>query len=377
MKNLLWFSMLLMAITAGGCKETGNDVINNYYDTDALTDPNVKPKVVFTYPANGSIGPFDNFDPQNATANPQITIQLNKLVNVMDLGSHSITLKTGDSEYPLTLADYLYNGSSYQYRDPLLRNILIFYADRKYLANKIYTVTIDTTLTDIHGNRLGTQYSFSFTPEPQFRVYSGGPTHDRVSPESFGPLSINFNSKLDSTIFSKIQISPSLKGKWRFDGYYYSPADSSFVIFNTKDTLSFDTKYTVSVSADAKDASGLAIKEAFQYSFTSAPFEVTSWGYSLPTAPGGFTYHDNFNFSFNGLLDTSTVRTSITITPSLPFSISFSSFGNDFKTVYMNLQEDQILPNTTYLITLATSLRSKKGAYLKVPFTHSFNTDVP
>jgi len=381
MKYLLCSITLFTIIIIGGCKDTPTGpVTNNYYATDQSSDPNVKPTVVFTNPSNGAIGPFTNYDLYNTPSSPQITIQFNKFINILNLNSNSIRLRTADTSYSLTLSDYYYNYSS-GYLGPFLRNILIFNVGYKYLANKIYTVTVDTTFTDVHGNRLSSPYIFSYTPEPHFRVYSAYPSTiynpDGINPGSFSPMTIDLNSKVNSSFFSKLQIFPSINGIWVFNPYSnsFNTYDSTRVYFTSSDTLAFDTKYTVSVAGSAQDVNGLLINAPYQFSFTTQPFQVYLSSYSSYTGPGGFTVPSNLDFIFNGFIDTSTVRSSISISPSISFDLTFSySYSGGYRDVYVNPNVEQMQRSTTYKITISNTVRSRKGTYLKNPYSYTFTT---
>jgi hypothetical protein len=369
-----YLTCLFLIIILSCENSPNNPVINNYYSTDSLSNPNVKPRVIFTNPSNGAIGPFIDYNINNNPSNPQITIQFNKLINVMnfhDLNNKFIVLKTKSKNYPL----YLINnqsteGNTYSF----LQNILLLSFQEKYLANEIYTVTVDTTLFDVHGYRLTIPYVFSFTPEPQFRVYGFSRNNIDVSITFFSPLSINLNSKVDSSFFDKISISPPIHGSWHFNPYYPLINDSTMIFYFSKDTLLYDTQYTVSIAGDAKDINGLTIKEPYHFSFTTESFKVSLSSYASIFGPRGFNIQDFFTFTFNGLADTASVRSSIIVTPIVPFTINLNSSGNGCNSVYLSLQEDKLLPSTTYQIQFKNTIRSIKGVYFKDPFSYFFIT---
>ncbi len=357
-----------------GCKDTPNSPVTNnyYYSADSLSDPNVKPKVIFTNPANGAVGPFINDDVSNSLSNPQIVIQFNKLMDVFNLNTTngSIRLTSNNISYPLSLINYNYI--------PGLSNVLIFGLGYKYLATKVYTVTVDTTLFDIHGYRLSAPYIFSYTPEPQFRAYSGSPTSsnypDGINPGSFSPIILNLNSNIDSTFFDKIQISPPVAGRWVLNYPYYYSNDSTIAYFVSSDTLLFDTKYSVTVAAGAKDVNGLLTKAPYQFSFATQPFEVSGAGWSSYTGPGGFEVISDIFFSFNAFIDTSSIRSSISISPGISFNLSLNSNGGGYQSITVVPNVQQMQRNTTYKITINNTVRSLKGVYLKNPYSYSVTT---
>ena len=371
MKNLMCVLFVTLILLLFGCKD--GPVTNNYYSsTDSLSDPGIKPKVIFTNPANGAVGPFNSDDVYGSLSTPQIVIQFNKLMDDYNIGggSGSIRLTTDKSSYPLYLLSL--NNT------PGLSNVLIFSLGYKYLANTKYTVTVDTTLFDMHGYRLSAPYIFSYLPEPQFRVYSCAPSSynypDGIYPGSFSPIILNLNSNIDSTFFDKIQISPPVAGRWVLNYPYYYSNDSTIAYFVSSDTLLFDTKYSVTVAAGAKDVNGLLTKAPYQFSFATQPFEVSGAGWSSYTGPGGFEVISDIFFSFNAFIDTSSIRSSISISPGISFNLSLNSNGGGYQSITVVPNVQQMQRNTTYKITINNTVRSLKGVYLKNPYSYSVTT---
>ena len=217
MRSTINWLVLLSAVLLffiSGCDQS--PIENNYYYTgvDSLSDPNTMPRVVFTNPANGSYGPFGNIDPTQYSGPQQITIQFNKLLNIKNIAPTSIILRTDDADYPLSLIDGY---------GTIFNHILVFNVDDRYLASKTYTLIIDTTLTDIHGNKLSAPHIVSFIPEPKFRLFRIYPSSDDIEPSSISSLYLYFNSKVDTTIFSSFSITPNIDGNWTLgdNSYYY------------------------------------------------------------------------------------------------------------------------------------------------------------
>lgn len=364
--------VLIIFMVLCSCEKspTENYYINNYYLSDSLTNPNVQPAVIFTNPKDGDIGPFKDYDRYENLPNPKFTIQFNKLINIPDLPSDAILLKVGETVIPIDL--YNFHEDEDDYSPIFFQNILMFRAPYHiYMANTTYTVTIDTTLEDVHGYRLPEPYTFSFMPEPYFRVYWGYPNVDNISPIHLGDITMNFNSVLNADIFNKISISPEIRGAWRFEIRYFNP---SYIAYWVSDTIMHETTYIVSVSEDAQDANGLTIHEPYQFSFTTSPFEVNCRGWSGHYHNGFMVYND-IRFGFNGIVDTSSVKPSMNITPTIPYNISFiATYGVENTGIKIMFDEDQMEESTTYEIAIDTTVHSIKGAHLKEPFSYSFTT---
>ena len=361
-KNWLVLLSVALSFFMSGCDQT--PIENNYYYTgvDALSDPNTMPRVVFTNPENGSYGPFGNLDPTQYSEPQQITIQFNKLLNIKNLSPNAIILRTDVADYPLRLVEGY---------GTIFNHILVFNVDDRYLASKTYTLIIDTTLTDIHGNKLSAPHIISFIPEPKFRLFRIYPSSDDIEPSSISTLYLYFNSKVDTTIFNSFSITPHIDGNWTLgdNSYYY---DSLIAFYNLTDTLALNTNYTISISSNAKDYNGLPIDRSYQYSFKTVPFRVRIDNYTGYMGPGGFYIYNNFNFRFNGKVDTSTVRNSISVSPQISFDLSFP-YGTNSNYVNIDFNEMQFLRNTKYTIYFNSNIRSRKGDVLE-EYNFSFST---
>lgn len=360
--HLLFLLSIFVVLYSAGCKDSPTENIYNIYSADSLSDPNIDPRVVFTNPSDGSSGPYGNTDPTQYQPYPQLTIQFNKLINLTNYGYNSISLKTDDADYQLSL--------NTNYGD-IFNNILIFDINERYLASKTYTLTIDSTFTDVHGKKLDKPYVAHFIPEPKFRVYQVYPTWTDIEPLQSPQIYMLFNSKIDTAIFSSISVSPQIEGYWALSSNYYS-SDSLRAYFIFSDTLAYNTEYTVSLSSDARDAGGLLIDRSYQYSFKTAPFHVRLNSYSNYLGPGGFYISNNFGFEFNALVDTSTVRNSISVSPQISYSISYY-WGLYYKYVRIDFVDEEFQSNTEYTIHFAPTIKSIYGDYLE-DYSYSFKT---
>lgn len=366
MRNRIYWLVLpsvMLFFYLSGCDQA--PIENNYYytDTDSLSNPNTIPRVIFTNPADGSYGPFGNIDPTKYSGYQQITIQFNKLLNINNIKSNSITLKTDDTDHYLSLING-YSGA--------FSNILVYNVQEQYSASKTYTLTIDTTLTDIHGKKLSAPHIISFVPEPKFRLFYIYPSSDEIEPLNISSLYLVFNSKVDTDIFSSLSISPQIEGYWTLNESYYYYGDSLTAFYKITDTLAFNTNYTISISSNAKDYVGLPIDKTYQYSFKTAPFRVRLNSYSGRTGPQGFYIYDNFSFSFNGNVDITTVKNSISVSPQISFDVTIP-YGTSSNYVNINFNDAEFQRNTKYTIYFDSSIKSSHGDALE-PYSYSFST---
>ena len=120
-----------------------------------------------------------------------------------------------------------------------------------YAIGKTYTLTVDTLLMDIYGNKLQHSYVATFVPEPNFRVFYVTPSGNNVESDNYYPgpysfkIKMKFNSAVTSDIVSAISFSPNLSGHWIVSGD--NSADSTYLQFNNTEPLLFNTIYTVFV----------------------------------------------------------------------------------------------------------------------------------
>src|SRR6266849_3429062 len=72
MRNAHKWLMLVFGLASMSCKQ------NFVAPADLLSDPSIKPVVIYAYPSPNSTGPYDNFS-------TSITVRFNKLMDVTSL----------------------------------------------------------------------------------------------------------------------------------------------------------------------------------------------------------------------------------------------------------------------------------------------------
>ncbi len=230
-KTAILLSCIIMML--GGCQK---DEITGL---DDLSNPAIQPKVIFTNPDNGGIGPFNIYNRGDGSVKPHFVIRFNKLIDRSTVTSAAVRCQGFDHPVIVQLmsAYYYYyiqkdersvgetNGDdlfsdvlSFRIMDPLSG---YYYPSSLYRIGSTYTVTIDSTVRDINGNRLSPNFALSFTPEPVFRVVLFTPKDGATDVPPFSYPSLVFNSPVGNDLLSKIQISPSISGYWYI---YLDPA---------------------------------------------------------------------------------------------------------------------------------------------------------
>ncbi len=365
--------VLIVLITASlfliGCKE--ETII---YGSDDLSNPAVQPRVVFTSPANNSAGPYANLH-NSAEYHAHFIVRFNKLMRKSSFMPGTVKVQGFDRPVAVTFFQYYY------YRDQILKapekttgddfynDFLEFsirdslnYNVMSYRVGQTYVITIDSLVEDINGNRLSHPFSFFFTPEPVFRIVATSPKNGSTNNDpTYNYITILFNSPVDTDILSKLQISPSLNGGWAIpDGIF------PYVTFSLASPFPFNSEYTVTVDQNATDVYHNQLQQSFSSSFSIAPFRIR---YSYPR--NGQTEVDlssTLYVHFNGRIDTSSIRPSLTFTPNVTGVLNIYYYGFDYVGQY--LWE----PSTTYTMNLSTGVTAFDGTHLSSPATITFTT---
>lgn len=357
MKNAQKWLLILSGLVSMTCRDKETILV----PVDLLTDPGTKPAVIYTYPPQGSQGPYDNFS-------TSVTVRFNKLMDLSSLqraarfSSTAGNLRTDTSRVASTTGDVASI-------DPVAADPNLPFL---WKVGQTYTLRISETAKDLNGNRLSPAFVMTIRPEPSFRVKSMTPSDGSINIKSNRQLRLQFNSYVDTSLFPLITFSPALPGTWL---YYYSGSsvafDSSLIFFlpNPGSSLSLGTVYTLSITSGAHDRYGNSLAAGFVSSFETAHFGVTS------TSPSDGTMDvdpssKSIRVYFNDTLDETTVGRSLRIDPATPGTLSYTSNGMTF----YYYARSNLRPRTKYTVTVDTSLRTRSGIHLAYPYTFSFTT---
>ena len=350
-KIIVFAASIILIFT--GCKK--DEIIST--DSNGLYDPGTKPSIIFTFPANNAKGPFTSlystsYPYQNQ---PHFKIQFNKLMNYITLNSSNIKIDGFDKKVIFYL--------SYGYNSDYTGLYYFSIRDESYYAvpyeiGKTYKVTISPSAEDIHGNTLGREYSFSFTPEPSFRVIS--PVSATEINTETSQIGIYFNSTVSSSATSKIKISPAVKGTWYIGG------DSLSVYFLPQENYSDNTTYTVTLQPDVSDKKGNILGQEYSLKFQRPAFKVISnnaENYSY------FPLDYLLYVTFSSMLKETDISSLFSISPQVAGNAIVEGNSIRFK------PNEPLELKTTYTVTISKNLQAKSGNTLPTPYTFSFTTE--
>jgi len=345
---------------------------------DGLLDPHIQPRVIGTYPSPHTTGPFELFVPGDYLK-PHFLVQFNKLVDLQEfepdwfsiegfdrpvivsyLPSNPYPYPEGDGPAgPIVTSGQLTNVLSLVVYDSLTHNLA------RYRVGKSYQVTVNSTLEDFTGNHPALPFSFSFTPEPYFRVVSTQPSAGDEGVLPMDELFLRFNSRVDAAIFPALHLTPGIPGKWSFVS---GVPDSNFVSFQHLNPFPFDSSHTLTIGQDARDAEGNALHGSVSSSFHVLPFEIVQ-AYPQDSATG-IALNNQISLTLSGTLDAATAWQAFHLEPPTPGQLLPSNNPPGITFV----PNTGLLPGTRYTVTISTALRADDGTPLAAPYRSSFTT---
>jgi hypothetical protein len=317
---------------------------------ESLTDPTIMPKIIYTFPPRNSIGPYNtNFD-----YNSPIEIRFNKLMDIESLRrAISLTPSNGIAR--------IEKGCMYTDQCDIIRVYRFMFdpTDRFWKVGQKYLLRIDSLSRDINGNRLYPPFSFSFMPEPYFRITSCSPEDSTTEWDVTGAISLTFNSLIDTSILPKIEINPKSNGQWSLD-------DNGRVLYS-QHYFEGDTPYIVTINSDAHDVYGNHLISPFSFRFRTSPFKVR-----YTETSGGLleTCYSGVSINFSESIDTASIRTALTISP--PIDLNFD-FQYDNHSV-MFWAASAFVSDITYFVSVSNALRSWRNRPLQQPYSFTFKT---
>lgn len=316
-----------------------------------LTDARIQPSVIFSYPSNGSVGPFDTYN--------EIQFRFNKIMDIHSL-RRAITFSSTAGSIVVDTANMTSETGELVMVSG--RDTLSTFSGFYWRVGQSYTLTVSTEATDVNGNHLTEPVVMTFTSEPYFRVRSVTPKRNasvNVSTRVKGRLI--FNSPIDTSVLSQIALTPTASVTWAVVGMS--------AVFTSTSRLDVSTEYILSVGPSAHDQFGNALGSPFETRFSTIPFRVSS---TVPVNGNiAFNRGAEITFRLTAPVDSGTIRNSLSISPFINGNISLiprGGLGFSFRPL---TPLDSL---TEYTFTVSTSLKSVSGRNLISPFIMRFTT---
>ena len=345
MKKTALFStlILMIGILNGGCKN--DDFVPVFGEC---------PLVTITNPINAATSvPLDRI----------ITATFNETMDSSSFTTTSFVLMNNTIAVPGTVS---YQGL-----------IASFKPSSLLLPNTTYHARIKTTVKDLLGTNLQTEYDWTFSTGTtlSFQIIETNPTNLATNVVLNKVITATFNLPIDSTTITSSSFM-LYQGETLILGTVLS--DGVVANFKPNSPLSPNTLYTATITTDVKDKMGMAIVSNYVWNFTTG----TTMG-TLPIAPT-VTAIDPGNGSINVALNK--VISATFSVPMNSLSLTTSSFilttGNNTVSGAVNCWGNTasfvpitgLLANTTYTATINTAAKNQSGTPMASNYSWTFTT---
>ena len=237
-----------------------------------------------------------------------------------------------------------------------------------------YTITISTAAKDTAGNHMQFPLQFRFSTVQSASTQNAiltQPEHGDiyVDPMANSSIFITFPRRMDqASVENGLVISPAT------DAIFVWPTGNQLKIF-TGGPLRCETTYQIHIPATVLDLDGVALGEAFDFSFETAPVQVIG---SIPQSGEVFVSRDaKMSMQFNTFMILSSVQNAFSITPqtSGKFIRGYETSNGRPRNVVTFIPSGRLAPNTKYTVTVDTRAVDLHGTNLKEDYSFSFVTE--
>jgi hypothetical protein len=334
---------LILMVFIGGCKK------DEYVEI-----PGVCPTVSSTNPTNGAT---------NVPPDQVITATFNEEMNPETINQSSFTLTGGLKSGVAVAGTLTYNNTN---------ATLSFVPTVPLASNTTYTGTVKTTIRDLKGNGLQTNYVWTFSTGVVLSptVISTDPTNLTTGVFLNKVVTASFSIAMDpatitSSTFTLKQGTTTVAGTITYTGITAS--------FTPASALTPGTVYTGTITTGAKNVAGTPIENNYVWTFTTG----SNIGPSvISTDPSnnaaGVTLDKVVTATFSVPMDPLTLTTS-TFTVKQGLTTLAGTVSYTGSTASFTLS-GELLPNTLYVCTITTGAKNVAGTALTENYVWSFTT---
>jgi hypothetical protein len=307
MNKVMFFILGIFTIGFLSCRNAPTGATNP--SGSELTDPSIPPKVEFVwvdsprpyyYYRDLYTLPKTNNDPPPPGYIPgRLLVRFNKIM-VSYTVLKNVTLASEDIGYAHLNYNEAYSIDGQTFEWPVYNTFKV--------ATK-YQIKINGDAEDVNGRKLLGEYQKELMPEPVLRYFSSSPEDGDTSYYAVESFYIYFNSPINMNIMtSSVTIKPPLDGFWVPSSYsrnfYFLPSSG----------FKSNTWYEFSFSQVLKDTMNNYLLDAIKIKFKTPAFKVT---YTSPiNGAQDVSRLSDIYCNFNYPIDSSSVHSSLTISPS-------------------------------------------------------------
>lgn len=339
-KLLLTIAILFIALISGCANDDFEEVVG------------VCPVVLSTNPIDGAFG---------VPLNQIITATFNEEMNPATINQSSFIITVGDVPVAGTVT---YSGTT-----------ATFTPAGRLAINTLYAGRIKTSVKDVDGNNLQTDYVWSFTTGLSPLVVSTDPANLAVNVPLNKVITATFNMSMNpltinSTTFTVKQGTTTIAGT-----ISPNPSGTAFT-FTPNAPLAEDKVYTATITTGAKNIAGTEMASDYVWTFKTLIVPVVVLRDPLPDATGvalNKVISATFNMPMNLLTVNATTFTVMQNGIAILGAISPNTSGTTFTfTPYVPLAG-----NTLYTVTITTGAQNTLGTALASNDVWNFRTLTP
>ncbi|MBN8547086.1 MAG: Ig-like domain-containing protein [Ignavibacteria bacterium] len=355
--NLEPYTTYIGTITTGAKSRAGKAIQNNYvWSFFTGASATVTPPIVsFTDPANSETG---------VALNQKIAATFSKAMDASTITTASFTVMQGSVFISGTVS---YVGTT-----------ATFIPSSNLVSSTTYTATITTGAKDLTGNSMVKNYVWIFTTGVAAVVTP--PTVSSTDPLN-GATAIPFNQKVSATFSKTMDASTVTTATFTLaEGSAFVAGTVTYVgrtaTFSPTINLKANTLYVATITTGAKDLTGNNLVENYVWKFTTGAGAVITppviSSIDPVNAATGVPLNQKIAATFSKTMDATTI-TGATFILKQGFA-SVPGFVSYFGTTATFAPATNLLPNTTYTVTITTGARDLAGIALENNYTWNFTT---
>jgi len=256
----------------------------------------------------------------------------------------------------------------------------LFTPSRNFDHNTTYRATITTGITDLSGNPLPADYSWSFTTEafPDTEsptVIATSPVSDAVDVDINSKLRAKFSEAMDETSIhtGTVTVNNGVTGTVAYD------STTMTAIFTPSVPLANETMYTVTISTGVKDLSGNSLANNYTWSFqTAATQDVTAPAVNSTNPASDATavpLDAMVSVTFTEPVDIGTVTAStFTLSSGRAGNVPGTFFFADGGATATFIPSAELNAGDTYATTITTEVQDLAGNPMAGDYSWNFTT---
>lgn len=317
-------------------------------------------EIVATTPPNGASGPFDLYTPSKNNRTAHFYICFNKTMDLSSITPQAIQCSGFDQPVNVIVySDYINNYELVGFRIIGKNRNPHIQIPMTYQVNRKYTITIDSSIEDSHGRPLGHIKTFSFTPEPYFRIIDLNINNgDTIIPAN---VEVCFNSKVTPGILGAISIDPAIPNDWRV----MNETDSTSILLDAFGMTIPSHYYTVTIGSNATDEFGNCLHNTITRTLYTPPLAISC---TPSHGSNNVSLAATVVFTFNYPMDILSEREAFSIDP--PTTVDVYAGQNQFSLTGIT----DFIQNTNYKLRFSTQLKTQSGCFLASPIQVDYHT---